>query len=186
MSEEIIIQPHHEGLRLDRFLKEELAIPHSLISKLIRQKKILLNQKLAPISHRISAGDVVFYPKIAQKDKAERQKNLPEGKIKWVESLVAYRSDYILILNKPAGLATQGGTKLKESVDDYLDYLKFESFERPRLTHRLDKDTSGILIIARTRKYAQILTKMFENREIKKEYTAILSAKPTLLSGIID
>ena len=97
-----------------------------------------------------------------------------------------YKDEELLILNKPPGLAVQGGTKVREHLDGYLEALRFNSPERPRLVHRLDKDTSGVLVLARNADASRWLSRAFRNRNTQKLYWAIVVGVPKNNVGTID
>ncbi|MEQ8194379.1 MAG: RluA family pseudouridine synthase, partial [Rhodospirillales bacterium] len=99
---------------------------------------------------------------------------------------VLYKDDDIIVINKPPGLAVQGGSKTRRHLDGMLDALRFGGTERPRLVHRLDKDTSGVLVLARTRRAASYLTKIFMTRDVHKMYWALVAGVPKQPSGEID
>jgi 23S rRNA pseudouridine955/2504/2580 synthase len=100
--------------------------------------------------------------------------------------LVIYRDDDVIALNKPAGLAVQGGTKTTRHLDAMLDALRFGSKERPRLVHRLDRDTSGVLLLARSARVAAKLGKTFQGRDVRKMYWALVAGVPEVSRGRID
>eukprot|EP01121_Diplochlamys_sp_Union-15-3_P015525 TRINITY_DN5153_c0_g1_i4.p1 TRINITY_DN5153_c0_g1~~TRINITY_DN5153_c0_g1_i4.p1 ORF type:complete len:188 (-),score=32.83 TRINITY_DN5153_c0_g1_i4:428-991(-) len=102
-----------------------------------------------------------------------------------IRSWVIHKDDDIIVVNKPPGLSVQGGTKIKESVDDYLSALTYTADESPRLVHRLDKDVSGILVLARTKDIARKLAELWEEREVKKLYWSVLIGVPQPSSGSI-
>ncbi len=97
-----------------------------------------------------------------------------------------YQDDKIIVLNKPANLASQGGNKVKISLDEVMNYTQTGEQKKFLLTHRLDKDTSGLIIMAKTKAAAKYITKLFEKRKIEKQYLAITSKKPKKPSGIIS
>ena len=97
-----------------------------------------------------------------------------------------YKDEDVLVIDKPAGLAVQGGTGLSSSVDDLLEALQFDAKERPRLVHRLDRDTSGVLALARNAKAAQRLTESFRHRDTRKIYWAVVVGVPEVRGGRID
>ncbi len=99
---------------------------------------------------------------------------------------VLHRDDDIIVINKPAGLAVQGGTKIRRNLDAMLDVLRFDAEERPRLVHRLDKETSGCLVLARSVKAASFLADGFSQRTTHKIYWALVAGSPQPASGIID
>src|SRR4029077_3150744 len=119
----------------------------------------------------------------AGKSKAPRAR--PQD-VALLRDAVLYRDDWAIVVNKPAGLAVQGGTNTERHVDALLDGLRFESAERPRLVHRLDKDTSGVLLIARKRDAAAFFTRAFRDKTTRKIYWAIVVGLPELRQGRID
>src|SRR5690606_11443423 len=109
-----------------------------------------------------------------------------EDQIAFAESLVIHRDAQAIVINKPPGLATQGGTKTHDHVDGLLDALMFERDDRPRLVHRLDKDTSGALLLARSARSAAHFAKAFSSRTARKVYWAIVIGVPSPDEGFID
>ncbi len=105
--------------------------------------------------------------------------------VAFMQSLVIFKDKNILVLNKPSGLAVQGGTNTDRHVDGMLDALKFEAAEKPRLVHRIDKNTSGLLVLARNRKYAELLTKAFREHQLQKTYLAFCIGVPRQHEGEI-
>ena len=104
----------------------------------------------------------------------------------FIQSLVIYKDENILALNKPSGLAVQGGTNTNRHVDGMLEALKFDALEKPKLVHRIDKNTSGLLLLARNRKFAELLTQAFKNHNLQKTYLALCYGKPKLNQGEIN
>jgi 23S rRNA pseudouridine955/2504/2580 synthase len=104
----------------------------------------------------------------------------------FIRSLVIYKDDDVIALNKPAGLAVQGGTKTSRHIDAMLDALRFGAKERPRLVHRLDRDTSGVLLLARGAQAAARLGKAFQGRQVRKIYWALVAGTPAVEKGRID
>lgn len=95
---------------------------------------------------------------------------------RFIEDMVIYKDDNLIVLNKPSGLAVQGGTNTQRHIDGMLDALKFDNDERPKLVHRIDKDTSGVLVLARNRKTADLLTKAFREHTLKKRIWLLSAA----------
>ena len=114
------------------------------------------------------------------------EKNITRSDAEMIRNCVIYKDDYLLVLNKPAGLAVQGGSKQTRHVDGMTGALTFEREEAPRLVHRLDKDTSGLLLIARNAKAAEILTAAFKNKTIRKTYVALVLGVPKKEEGVIN
>lgn len=181
----MLITKDYEGARLDRFTSTFLNLPHSLASRLIRKKAIKVNGKKAEISTRLKEGDEITLPpsiKLTPKETKRGEGFISEVQMQNFMQSIIYENDSFLIINKPSGLATQGGTNIKISVDEYLYHINQEY----RLVHRLDKETSGILMIAKSRFSASKLAKDFETRSIKKTYIAIVKGTPQELEGVID
>jgi 23S rRNA pseudouridine955/2504/2580 synthase len=185
-----IVSDNDDGIRLDRWFKRhEPNIPHSLLEKHLRKGAIRLDGKKAKSSDRIQAGQKIDVriedpaPRVHEK-KTTRKPLTPED-ISMVQSLVLYKDANIIVVNKPFGLPVQGGTKIARSLDDLLDGLTFDG-ERPKLTHRLDRDTSGCLVLARTSKSATALMRLFSSRRIEKTYLALVNNLPDPLKGTID
>lgn len=180
-------------IRIDRFLREKLRIPQSLVQTLLRKGKITINNiKCKETNHKLQPNEIVQIDYIINESTKTtkaintRKHKITPDEISQMQNRVIFKNDHLIAINKPSGLAVQGGTKVNISVNDYLEHLKFGYIERPYITHRIDKDTSGILILARTRKYATIITKMFESKLMEKQYIAILSALPRQLKGKIE
>ena len=114
------------------------------------------------------------------------QRELSEDEIAFARSLVIHKDDQAIVINKPPGLATQGGTGTTEHVDGLLDALTFDGASRPKLVHRLDKDTSGVLLIARTTRAAAFFSKAFSGRTARKVYWALVNGVPSPEHGTID
>ena len=125
---------------------------------------------------------ILIFLLITQKKKF----NVDQKVIKEVKSWIIFKNKNFIAFNKPSGFAVQGGSKIKISLDDTLDYLKFRNINKPKLVHRIDKDTSGLLIVARNLEYAQFLTKLFRNRSVTKNYLLLVHGFPEVKGGLID
>lgn len=176
-----------DGMRLNRwFLKYYPTLPLGRLQKLLRTKQVKVDGKKAETSLKLSAGQEVRIPPMDdEKVLAERKPQVSKKDAEFIISLVVYKDDNILVLNKPSGLAVQGGTNTTRHVDGMLDALQFELDERPKLVHRIDKDTSGLLVLARNRQYADLLTKAFREHELKKTYLALVVGCPKKMCGTI-
>jgi 23S rRNA pseudouridine955/2504/2580 synthase len=184
--------------RLDRWFREYFpGTGFGELQKLLRTGQVRVDGKRAKANLRLEEGQQVRVPPQAQSgiaasadEHAKRPPKVPapvkESDAKALKSMVFYRDEAIIVLNKPAGLAVQGGTKTFHHLDGMLDALTFDADERPRLVHRLDRDTSGILVLARTRVAAQALTKAFRARETRKIYLAVTAGVPRPHQGKID
>lgn len=192
---EISIPQEYCDTRLDKFLLSIFQnTQYSNLQKLIRKKDIKVNDKRVETNYRLSLGDIVSMPefiyndlKKSNKKPKTQQKEITKQQIKNFINTIIYKDQNIIAINKPQGLAVQGGTNIKISVDDYLPYLKFGSQQDPKLVHRIDKDTSGLLLIARNNPTAKKLTNLFnEKNKIKKTYLAIVIGKLSKISGEIS
>lgn len=176
-----------DGMRLNRwFLKYYPQLPLGRLQKLLRTKQIKVDGKRAETSLKLMAGQEVRVPPL-QDEKAlpEKRDGVSAADEAFIRSLVIYKDDNIIVLNKPSGLAVQGGTNTSRHVDGMLPALKFEKEEAPKLVHRIDKDTSGILVLARDRKNAELLTRAFRERDLHKTYLALVRGCPKQDSGQI-
>lgn len=183
----IKVEEKDDGMRLDRWFKENFPqIKQGQLQKFIRAKQVKLDGKKTAANERVAAGQEIRIPPIDEElEVKNKQAQISKQDAEWVQSLVIYKDKNIIVLNKPSGIAVQGGTKTTRHIDGLLDALKFDEEEKPRLVHRIDKDTSGILVLARNRKYATKLTSGFKDKTISKTYWALCHNKPTYEDGII-
>lgn len=180
-------------LRLDRWFRRHFPqLGHGALEKLLRTGQVRVDGKRAKAAQRLSAGQEVRVPPLPQAapGPAPRPEPRPESRIATAEAealqrMVLYRDDAVIVLNKPPGLAVQGGTGLTRHLDAMLDALRFEG-ERPRLVHRLDKDTSGVLLLGRTAAAAAKLAAAFRSRAARKLYWAVVAGVPKPRQGRID
>ncbi len=194
--QQIEISDAESEQRLDRWFKRRFpALSHGHLEKLLRTGQVRLDGKRAKASDRIEAGQTVRVPPLdlppSDEPRPERaaspaQQRQAENWAKQLQRSVLFKDDDVLVIDKPAGLAVQGGTGLSVSVDALLDELRFGAKERPRLVHRLDRDTSGVLILARNAKAAKNLAEAFRHKETRKIYWAVVVGVPKLHSGRID
>ena len=170
----IKIKAEDDGIRLNRwFLREYPALTMGRLQKLLRTKQIKVDGKRAETNTRLSAGQELRLPPLDNEKAVKKMDGVSKSDAAFIQSLVIFKDDNIIVLNKPSGLAVQGGTNTERHVDGMLDALMFEKSERPKLVHRIDKDTSGILLLARNRKYAELLTKSFREHMLQKTYLAL-------------
>ena len=180
------------GLRLDQWFKSHFpGLAYGRLSKLLRTGQIRLDGGRVKAGRRLEAGQDLRIPPLGDlspRDKPRARAEAPFSQADRVraEAMLIYRDSRILALNKEPGLPTQGGSGQRVHVDGLLDALKFEAPERPRLVHRLDKDTSGVLLLARDRATAGELSKAFRARECQKIYWALVIGVPRQASGRID
>ena len=183
-----------EGSRLDRVIARRMqAIPHAALQKMLRKKLIRLDGNKAESSTRVKAGQVVEVRGLGARDlRLEKQPSSPPplslspALLKEAQTFVLHKDKDILIINKPAGLAVQGGSKVTKHLDALLPALQFEASEKPRLVHRLDKDTSGVMVLARHLKAAQALQKAFTGKHTQKIYLALVVGVPERYEGEIE
>ncbi|NCB49974.1 MAG: RluA family pseudouridine synthase [Alphaproteobacteria bacterium] len=193
MSQEItdiFVKKEEEQMRLDRWFKKEFpALTHGQLEKMLREKRIRLNKKKAKSDTRLEEGDMISFPTEALGNFKTRKKQkyvLSKEEVAFIRSLVLYKDEEVIALNKPAGIPVQGGSKQIQYIEKYLDGLMFEKKERPYLVHRLDKDTSGVLLLGRSRKAAEILGRDFKSKNIQKVYLAIAEGCPKIKQGRIE
>ncbi len=180
----IKVSEDEDGQRLDRFLQKHLkGTPFGLLQKLMRSGQIRVNSKRVKAATRIEMGQSVRIPPM--EDRYEEDKRVSQRDIKFIRDLVIYDDGDIIALNKPAGIATQGGTNIDRHIDGMLDALVNDQGTRPRLIHRLDKDTSGVLLLARSSDMARKMGKVFQGRHIRKIYWALTVPAPEINSGEI-
>ena len=175
--------------RLDRYLRRQHAfLTQGWIEKKLRQGDIRVGGKRVDASYRVKVGDLIKVPPFPKDETTGEPKQRPLAlspyQAKALRSMIFYEDDDLLALNKPSGLAVQGGGKLTEYVDAQLRIL-FEGQFEPRLVHRLDKETSGVLIVAKTRAAAEWLGHAFKARLVDKTYYALVHGVPFPLEATI-
>ena len=181
------IAPEDDGIRLNRwFLREYPSLSLSRLQKLLRTKQIKVDGKKAETSTRLESGQELRIPPLDNEKAPKNEEILSKNDIELITSMVIYKDKNIIVLNKPSGLAVQGGTNTTKHIDGLLEALKFENIEKPKLVHRIDKDTSGILLLSRNRKYADILTKAFREHTLQKTYLALVRGCPDKFEGTIN
>jgi len=189
--ENVEVSAEDDDIRLDRWFRRHYpGLKHGTLEKLLRTGQIRVDGKRAKASLRLSGGQELRIPPQATMSVDEsrpREVRKPDAaEAAFVQSLVIYRDDDVIALNKPAGLAVQGGTKTTRHLDAMLDALRFGARERPKLVHRLDRDTSGVLLLARNVKTAARLGKAFQGRNVRKIYWALVAGVPSMEQGRID
>ena len=174
----ILVNEEDSGQRLDKFIatnSEKLSF--IAIQKLLRTGKIRINKKKSIGSLRIEVGDEIVIPLDVQKSNNSKFFTFKELNIdfrNFINNSILYKDNDFIAVNKPAGFAVQGGSRVVNHIDGVLDYFRFDAPYRPQLLHRLDKSTSGILLLSRRPKATRRLTEAFRNRDIKKNYWALL------------
>ena len=189
MPELRTIAQDDDGIRLDRWFKRHYPqVTHVLLQKLLRKGEIRLDSKRADAGSRIAAGQAVRLPPqvIHAKDqRPEKPKTEPQKPMGSLADRILYMDKQVIVLDKPAGLATQGGSGISKHVDGMLDSLKFEKPARPKLVHRLDRDTSGVLMVARTAQAASGLSASLALRDTSKVYWALVRGVPKQKHGVV-
>lgn len=187
--ETITVSDSDDDIRLDRWFKRHYpALTHGRLEKLLRTGQVRVDGGRAKANQRLARGQSVRVPPLPIGSDAPVR---PEGHVSskdatYIKSLVIHRDEDMIVLNKPLGLAVQGGSKTNRHIDGMLDGLKFGLPERPRLVHRLDRDTSGLLILARNAKAATWLGRAFQDGAIEKTYWAVVHGRPRHPRGTID
>ena len=187
MIKKYVVDTTHDNMRIDRWLRIILGkIPQSLIEKSLRSGKIKINKKKVKSSFKIKTNDNVDIFNFYFKEEVEQKKikfNPSNEIIKSNEDLIIENNDDFIVLNKSAGISVQGGTKSKKNLVDI--FAKSEIFQgtKPYSVHRLDKDTSGVFIMAKNRETAQLLTSLFRLRKVHKTYLAICHGELEKNSG---
>lgn len=176
--------------RLDRWFRRHFPqVAQGRIEKMCRKGEIRVDGGRVKPATRVEEGQVVRVPPLPDADAPAPLRDTPrisDADAKMIQGAVIYRDDYIIALNKPPGLPSQGGSgQGGHHVDGLAEALKFGLDEKPRLVHRLDKDTSGVLLMARTRQMAKALTDAFRARDTRKIYWAITAGVPHPRMGTV-
>ena len=182
MPKSYTVDDDYNDSRLDKWFKNKIInLPHSLLEKILRQNKVKVNNKKAKSSYRLQTGDLIEVydiSKLKPVDKKEKIKYLPKKKeIGTYDDYVIENNENFIVINKPTGIPVQSGTKSFKNIVDILKNSKYFENSKPFIVHRLDKETSGVLIIAKNRGYAQLFTSLFRIRKIHKTYLAIVYGK---------
>lgn len=176
------------GVRLDRWFKKHYpGLPFARLSKLLRTGQIRVDGKRAKAADRLPEGARIRVPPLGDLPPAAPSRPKPQVTAEdeaALRDMILYEDDSVIVINKPAGLAVQGGTKTTKHLDGMLDALAKDG-QRPRLVHRLDKDTSGVMILARTGSAAAALGRSFYGRDARKIYWALVVGRPDIDDGKI-
>jgi 23S rRNA pseudouridine955/2504/2580 synthase len=187
------VAPDESELRLDRWFRRRFpTLGRARLEKLLRTGQVRVDGRRAKSGTRLEAGQIVRVPPLAEADAGVRPatRTRPGGPsaadARALREAVLYKDDWAIAIDKPAGLAVQGGTGLRHYLDAMLDALRFDRDEAPRLVHRLDKDTSGVLLLARSLPAARRLTAAFKDKRAHKLYWALVVGCPKPRRGRID
>ncbi len=177
-----------DAIRLDNWFKQHYPdLGYGRLQKLLRTGQVRVDGRRAKAGLRLETGQSVRIPPISDQPVPKKlPRRLSEADSRFVQSLVIHKDDDVLVIDKPAGLPVQGGTGVTRHLDGLLDGLIFDASERPRLVHRLDRDTSGVMVLARNRKAAAHLGRSFNGKSVRKIYWAATVGVPNLNQGRID
>jgi 23S rRNA pseudouridine955/2504/2580 synthase len=186
----VAVSADESGMRVDRFLEARFpGLSFSHIQRVIRKGEVRVDGKRTQPKNRLEAGQTVRIPPLRLDPPKERRAdgNAADEKTRaFLRSITLYEDADVLVLNKPMGLAVQGGSCTTRHIDGMLDALRDPHGQRPRLVHRLDKDTSGCLLVAKTRFAAAALAKTFRSRSARKIYWALVAGVPKPRQGRIS
>jgi 23S rRNA pseudouridine955/2504/2580 synthase len=175
--------------RLDRWMKRRFPhVTQGAVEKLCRTGQIRVDSARAKASDRVAPGMTIRVPPLPDENQPapERPAGISAADVKMIQSCVLWKDDHIIVLNKPPGLASQGGSGQGDRhVDGLTEALKFGYKDRPKMVHRLDKDTSGVLLLARTDRIARALSESLRHREARKIYWAVVAGVPNPKKGSI-
>jgi len=174
-------------LRLDRWFRRHYPqLKHGQLARLMRTGQVRVDGRRAKPGDRVAAGQVIRVPPLPEAPPPDDSDRDRPPDAAWLRKRVLYRDDDVLAIDKPAGLAVQGGSGVRRHLDGLLDSLRFDGDERPKLVHRLDKDTSGVLLLARNLRAAAWLTRSFRDKKTTKVYWAVTVGVPDPPEGVID
>jgi len=187
----IQVDPEEEGMRLDRWFKSHFpGLGFGQLQKLLRSGQVRIDGSRVKTDRRVHSGETVRVPPLDVDEKvhgpltSNTMKNRDDDDV--LKQMLLHEDAKVLVFNKPAGLAVQGGSGVTRNVDDMLEAWRNKKGEKPRLVHRLDRDTAGVLVVARTRSAAQSLTAAFRERTTKKTYWALVKGVPRAKEGKIS
>ncbi|GBR08881.1 MULTISPECIES: RluA family pseudouridine synthase [Asaia] len=184
-----IVSEDEADMRLDRWFRRHFPdLTQGALQKLCRTGQVRLDGKRVTGASRLAPGQSLRIPPLPAPTapQSDRPAPLDPQLAREIERMVIYRDDHVIVLDKPSGLATQGGPGITKHIDMMLDGLRGELHDRPRLVHRIDRDTSGLLLLARTPGVAAKLAAAFRGRDVDKTYWAIVVGRPMPGSGVID
>ncbi len=179
-----------DGMRLDRWFKRrfpELSLSH--LNKIARKGEVRVDGKRVEASTRLAAAQTVRVPPLrldAPKAPAVHRAAPSQADARALKDMILFEDKWLMALNKPHGLAVQGGSGTTRHIDGMLEAMANEQSDRPRLVHRLDRDTSGVLLIAKTRKMAADLGEIFRSRQARKVYWSVVEGVPHPSQGRIS
>lgn len=188
----IEVKGSEQGLRLDRWFRQHFPdVGYAYLQKLLRTGQVRVDSRRVAANERLEAGAQIRVPKIVQEGKKAAPSPVPplglsKADRARIEGMILYEDEHVLVLNKPFGLAVQGGTGTKRHIDGMLAGMADRFGERPRLVHRLDRDTTGVLLVAKHRDAAAKLGRVFQTRSAAKTYWALLKGVPKPHQGKVE
>ena len=195
MSESLTVGKDEGGVRLDRWFKRHFpALGHGPLEKLLRTGQVRVDGRRAKAGDRLEPGQTIRIPpqlrhsadgQAAAVARLSHDTSLSDADQKLIQGLVIFEDQTVFVLNKPSGLATQGGSGINRHVDGLLEGLQGKKRQRPRLVHRLDRDTSGVLVVARTVPAAAALSESLRRRDAQKIYWALTKGVPKPQQGTV-
>ena len=185
----VVVSADENNMRVDRFLEARFpGLSFSHIQRIVRKGELRVNGKRADSKDRLQEGQSIRIPPL-KLDMPKAAGHLSEAATKTLQALkdmILYQDDDVMVLNKPAGLAVQGGSGTTRHVDQMLEVMRDAKGQKPRLVHRLDKETAGCLLVAKTRFAATALTGSFRHRSARKIYWALVAGVPKPKQGRIS
>lgn len=188
----IQVTEQDQNTRLDRWFKRYYpSLSHSMLQKLLRKKNIRVEGKRAEANQLLEAYQEIRIPPGLEQYKQQHKtksstKTYTENELNQLRTSIIYEDSELLVINKPSGLAVQGGSNIETNIDGMCRQLYANKDAQPKLVHRIDKDTSGLLILAKTSQIAAILTKAFREKTVHKTYLALVTSVPKPPQGQID
>ena len=182
-----IVTEDESGMRLDRWFRTHFPeLRHGALEKCLRTGQIRIDGARAKANRRVEAGEEIRIPPLDEARPAPVKEKAPNAKAEaQLRRMILFEDDAVIAINKPFGLAVQGGAKTSRHIDGMLAGME-KNGERPRLVHRLDKDTGGLLLIGKTRKATQSLADAFKHKRVEKTYWALTAGVPRPRQGTID
>ena len=191
--ETIEVKSSEAGIRLDRWFRVHFPdVGYAYLQKLLRTGQIRVDSRRVEANERLEAGARVRVPKVVRQEKkpaapaVKPPLGLSKADRSRIEHMILYEDDHVLVLNKPFGLAVQGGTGTKRHIDGMLAGMADRFGDRPRLVHRLDRDTTGVLLVAKHRDAAAKLGRIFQTRSAAKTYWALVKGVPKPHQGKVE
>ena len=186
------VKGSEQDWRIDKWFNVHFpGLSYGRLSKILRKGEVRVEGKRVKASFRLEEGMEIRLPPLGKQERSlstepKKVMHISDADAKLIRAMVIYQDDSVIVLNKKPGLAVQGGTNTPRHVDGMLTALQGDKPEKPKLVHRLDKDTSGVLIIARSGQAAKALTESFRNRKTNKIYWALVKGKPSQYEGSVQ